>query len=114
MTQTSLSRWLKVVIGGIAACGAIICFYLVPLFGKDLVNANPEFANCYVPWLIVIWLSAIPCYLVLYFGWRITTEISRDHSFSMENSKYLKYISILALADSGYFFWQIWCCCCLI
>lgn len=104
MTQISLSRWLKVVIGGIAVCGGIIYFYLIPLFGKDLVVAYPEFANCYVPWLIVIWLSAIPCYLVLYFGWKITTEISKDRSFSMENSKYLKYISVLALADSGYFF----------
>ena len=104
MTQTSLSRWLKMVIAGIGACGAVICFYLVPTFGKELADANPEFAGCYVPWLLIIWISAIPCYLVLFFGWKITTEISKDNSFSMKNSKYLKYISMLALADSGYFF----------
>lgn len=104
MTQTSLSNWLKTIIGGIAACGAVIYAYLIPEFGKDLVSANPEFSYCYDPWLFVIWLSAIPCYFVLYFGWKITTEISKDNSFSMDNSRYLKYISILALADSGYFF----------
>lgn len=104
MTQTSLSNWLKIIIAGIAACGAIIYTYLIPWFGKDLVYAHPEFSYCYAPWLCVIWLSAVPCYLALYFGWKITAEISRDNSFSMENSRYLKYISILALADSGYFF----------
>ena len=104
MTQESLSKWLKGVIIGIAVCGGMIYGYLIPMFGKEIAQANPEFAHCYLPWLIVIWLTAIPCYLVLYFGWKITAEISRDHSFSMENSRYLKYISILALLDSGYFF----------
>lgn len=104
MTQKSLSNWLKITIGGIAACGIIIYACLIPWFGKDLVQANPEFSYCYAPWLCIIWLTAIPCYLALYFGWKITTEISRERSFSMVNSRYLKYISILALADSGYFF----------
>ena len=104
MTQTSLSNWLKTIIAGIAACGTVIYAYLIPQFGKDLVYANPEFSHWYAPWLSVIWLSAIPCYFVLYFGWKITTEIGRDNSFSMDNARYLKYISILALADSGYFF----------
>lgn len=104
MTQRSLSNWLKIIIAGIGGCGAIIYAYLIPWIGKDLVYANPEFSYCYVPWLCVIWLSAIPCYLALYFGWKITEEISRDNSFSMENARYLTYISIFALADSGYFF----------
>ncbi len=104
MTQKSLSRWLKGVIAGVAVCGAVIYFYLVPMFGQEAVRANPEFSYCYAPWLTVIWLSAVPCYLALYFGWKITVEIGRDNSFSMENAKYLKHISMLALLDSGYFF----------
>lgn len=104
MTQKSLSNWLKAVLAGIAACGAILYACLIPMFGKDLVHANPELSYYYAPWLAVIWISAIPCYLVLYFGWKITVEIGRDNSFSMDNSRYLKYIAVLALADSGYFF----------
>ena len=102
MTQESLSKWLKGVIAGIAVCGAVIYFYLVPVFGQEA--AYPEFSHCYIPWLIVIWLTAVPCYMVLYFGWKITMEIKKDNSFSMTNSRYLKYISTLALLDSGYFF----------
>ena len=104
MTQKNLTKWLKGIIAGIAVCGAIICFLLVPVIGKDIADQNPEYAHCYLPWLIFIWIAVIPCYLVLYYGWRITIEIGRDNSFSMENAKYLKRISVLALLDSGYFF----------
>ncbi|TGY95905.1 DUF2975 domain-containing protein [Petralouisia muris] len=104
MTQKSLSSWLKGIIVGITVCGTVIYFYLVPMFGQEAAEANPEFSYCYAPWLAVIWLSAVPCYLALYFGWKITVEIGRDNSFSMENARYLKRISVLALLDSGYFF----------
>lgn len=104
MSQKSLSKWLKAIIAGMAACGAIIYLYLVPIWGKDLAEANPELAYCYIPWLVVILISAIPCYWVLYFGWKISTEIGKDNSFSEENASYLKNISILAALDSAYFF----------
>ncbi len=96
MTQTNLSKWLKGIIGGIGVCGAIIYGYLIPLFGKEIVRANPEFSHWYVPWLTVIRITAVPCFLILYFGWKISTEIGRDNSFSVENARYLKYISGLA------------------
>lgn len=104
MNQKSLSRWLKVIIGGMAVCGTIIYFYLFLVWGKDVVETNPEFSGYYLPWLIVLIISSIPCYWVLYFGWKIATEIGKDNSFSMKNALYLKNISILAALDSVYFF----------
>lgn len=104
MTQQSLSKWLRGIIIGIAACGIIIYGGLLPMFGKELAAENPEFAYCYYPWLIVLWISAIPCYFVLLNGWKITAEIARDNSFSLENAHYLKRICMFALADSAYFF----------
>ena len=53
MTQQSLSKWLRGIIIGIAACGIIIYGGLLPMFGKELAAENPEFAYCYYPWLIV-------------------------------------------------------------
>ena len=77
MTQKSLSKWLKGIIIGIALCGLVIYGFLLPMFGRDLAVANPEFAYCYEPWLAILWISAVPCYLVLYNGWKIfgDTEI---------------------------------------
>lgn len=104
MSQKSLSKWLKGIIAGMAVCGAIIYLYLIPVWGRDLVEANPEFSNCYIPWLAVLLISAIPCYWGLYFGWKISAEIGKDNSFSKENASYLKNISMLAALDSVYFF----------
>ena len=104
MTQKSLSNWLKAVIFGIAVCGVILCGVLLPAIGRDLVLENPEFSSWYNPWIAVLWIAAVPCYLVLYNGWKLTVEIGRDRSFSMENAIYLKRISMLAIGDTGYFF----------
>lgn len=104
MSQTTLSKWLKGIIIGLAACGAVICFFIVPSLGKDLAYQYPEFAYCYRPWLIAIWIAVVPCYFVLYYGWKITIEIGKDNSFSKENARYLKQISMLAIVDTGYFF----------
>lgn len=104
MSQKNLSKWLKGIIAGMAVCGAIIYLYLIPVWGRDLVEANPEFSNCYIPWLAVLLISAIPCYWGLYFGWKIVAEIGKDNSFSRENASYLKNISMLAALDSVYFF----------
>lgn len=104
MSQKSLSRWLKAIIGGMAICGALIYLYIIPILGRDLVDARPEYTSWYFPWLAVVLVSAIPCYWGLYFGWKISTEIGKDNSFSMENAEYLKNISILAALDSLYFF----------
>lgn len=104
MNQISLSKWLKGIIAGMAVCGGIIYFYLIPYWGKEMAGAYPEYAYCYWPWLSVLWVSAIPCYFALFFGWKIVSEIGKDNSFSRKNAEYLKRISILATAESVYFF----------
>ena len=104
MSQTTLSNWLKGIIIGIAICGIIICFLIIPSLGKDIAYQYPEYEHCYLPWLIAIWISVLPCYIVLSYGWKITIEIGKDNSFSKENAGYLKNISILALVDTVYVF----------
>ena len=56
------------------------------------------------PWLISIWVSAIPCYMVLLLGWFVSTNIGKDNSFSKENAKHLKWVSFMALIDVVYYF----------
>lgn len=104
MNQKTLAKWLKFIIIGIGVCGLVIYFLLLPHFGMDLVEENPDLSHCFYPWLIFLWLTAVPCYVVLVLGWRIFGNIGRDNSFCEENSRLLKWVSILAAADSAFFF----------
>jgi hypothetical protein len=93
MNQDKLSKWLKVICVLIAIVGAGFYLWLFPLFIEKELN------NSWY-WLIVVWVSAIPCYLALGYFWKICSEIGNDNSFSNINAKYLKRISELALIDS--------------
>jgi hypothetical protein len=104
MKQSNLSKWLKVVIIGLGICGAAVYLYILPFFGSGLATDYPEFAHCFWPWMIVMWVTAVPCYFILACAWQIATEIGRDHSFSHKNARLLKYISGLALADTTFYF----------
>lgn len=100
MDQKGLERWLKTVITGVALVGAVLYFVAFPMIGRGIVGENPEMANRFWPWLIFLWMTAIPCYLVLVLGWKISAEIGKDNSFSKENAKALKWVSVLAAGDS--------------
>lgn len=82
----------------------MVFFYVFPSFGQSIVSDYPEFSNRYLPWLIFLWISGIPCYIVLVLGWKIASSIGIDKSFSMENAGLFKWISWLAAGDSIYFF----------
>ncbi len=104
MEQKGLAIWLKIILVGVGICGLVVYFVVFPSYGESLVNGYPEFANRFWPWLIFLWISGIPCYTVLLFGWKIATNIGRDQSFSNANAKYLKWIAWLAAGDGIFFF----------
>ena len=104
MEQKALARWLKLILVVIGICGLVIYFGVFPSYGQALVQANPEFSNRYWPWLIFLWISGIPCYTVLVFGWKIAANIGRDKAFSVDNAKYFKWIAWLAAGDGLFFF----------
>ncbi|MBE5772591.1 MAG: DUF2975 domain-containing protein [Clostridiales bacterium] len=104
MEQKTLARWLKIIIIGIAVCGLIVYGMVIPAYGTALKGQNPEYAWCYVPWLIFIWLTAIPCFGILLCGWKVAGNIGLDRSFSEENALLLRRIAWLAAGDSAFFF----------
>lgn len=104
MKQTFFSKWLKAITVGLAVCGLFFYCWAVPSYGRSLAAQMPEFAYCYMPWLVLVLLTAIPCYLVLFFAWKIFNNIGQNRSFVVENAGYLKWISILAAGDVLFFF----------
>lgn len=104
MEQKALSTWLKGAIGCLAVLGLFIFGFVIPMYGISLSGRNPEYAHCFWPWMILIILVAIPCYIALVIGWRIAADIGRDRSFSVENAKRMRAISNLAFGDVMLFF----------
>lgn len=105
MRQNTLSKWLKFIIVGVGICGIIIYGVVIPMLGQTMaVLEQGMYDHCFWPWLIFIWITAIPCYLVLFFAWKIAVNIGKDKSFTAENARYLKWISVLAVTDAAVFF----------
>ena len=104
MKQKSLSNWLKAIIIGMGIVGLVFYGLVVPALGNDLVSHYPEYNDAYYLWVVFLWLTAIPCYIVLYLAWKISANIGKDNSFSKENAVCMKYISMLAAGDSIFFF----------
>lgn len=106
MNQKKLAIWLKTIIGCTALIGLFTYGFAIPiLIGKGYFVANyPEFSSAYVPWVVFISISAIPCFMALIRAWQIATEIGRDNSFSGINARYMRQISLYAMIDCVYFF----------
>ena len=104
MNQTRLSRSLKAILAGVGVCGLIVYFAILPNIGDSMHASYPEFAAWHWPWMIFLWLTAIPCYAALAMVWKIADNIGRDRSFSAENARLLQRVAWLAAGDTAYFF----------
>ena len=104
MKQKNLSRLLKALIIAVGICGLVVYFLAIPVIGLDAAEQNTEYAYCFYPWLVFLWISAVPCYTVLVYAWKIASNIGADRSFSLDNAKYLKHIALLSAADTAFFF----------
>ena len=97
-----LSVTLKLSIVGIALCGLVLYLGAIPIFALSMRTAYPEFANRFWPWLAFLWGSALPCFGVLFYGWRVAGEIGRGNAFSTENAASLRAVARLAVLDTIY------------
>jgi len=104
MNQKSLSIWMKVILAAMGIFGIGLFGLAVPAKAMEFMGRSAAFEPYYIPWIALIWLTAIPCYAVLILGWRIAGNIGRDRSFCHENASYLKWVSYLAAGDSALLF----------
>lgn len=100
MKKTSLAKCLKVILAVCAVCGLPIYFHYIPVVGKELAQGFPEFAYCFWPWMIFIWLTGIPCYGVLALAWRIAGTIQKDEAFTFQNGSRFRWIGRLMVGDA--------------
>lgn len=101
MKKISIS--LKITIFIAAILGAAIYFWALPFVGRYIARLSPEYSGAYYPWLILLWITAIPCYIALVYIWRVVKSIDRDELFRIENAKRFSAVSKLAFIDAIFF-----------
>jgi hypothetical protein len=108
MKQSRLSEWMGIILIGIFLCGLAVLFGAFPYGGKILAEQYPEFSFCYIPWLVLLWTSGVPCSIVLFFCWNVLRDIRKGSPFSVLNGRRLKRCSVLMAVDAGFFFLMNW------
>ena len=103
MEMKKLARLLQLALVGAAVLGIAVFFVAAPMLGQEMAVANPEYAVAYWPWLIFLWLCAVPCFVSLVPGWRVFGRLAGKNAFCRENGKDMKTIARLAFFDTALF-----------
>jgi hypothetical protein len=104
MSAKSLGNRVRFAVIGMFICGFAVCAWALPDFGISLAREYPEFAVAFTPWLMFIWITALPCVCVLYLGWNVAGAISRDEAFTPKTAKQIKTAATLIFISVGIFF----------
>ncbi len=105
MKQKAFARWLKWILLGMALCGIMVYGVAFPALGRQIADFEEgAYDHCFWPWLIFIWCSGIPCYVILALCWKIAGNIGNQKAFSSDNARLFRNISRLAAGDSVFFF----------
>ncbi|MCQ2485621.1 MAG: DUF2975 domain-containing protein [Clostridia bacterium] len=96
MSEKTISKMLKfaIVLMG-AMCLAI--HSAVTLIA--LASEEPTVRAVATPWIIFVWLTAVPMIPAIIYSWKTATNIGKNIMFNIDNAKNLHIIAISALAD---------------
>jgi len=104
MSSKTLCYLIRFAVIATAACAFVIALFIIPSWGSSLVEANPEFAGWYIPWLVFIWAASIPCFTILIFIWKVSGAIKCEEVFMLKTAKWIKTSAVFLFADAGFFF----------
>ena len=98
MSSKTLCGWLRAATIAVAVCFLILMGYVMPVLLKS------EFSPGYYPWLIFLWICALPCFAVFTCVWKVSGEIMREKVFTLRTAQWVHTGAILLFADVGLFF----------
>ena len=104
MSSSTLCRLIRAAVIAAAAIAGFIVFLIIPHWGRVIREANPEFAGWFWPWLMFIWATAVPCFVILVYVWRVAGAVGRETVFTLRTAGWIKTSAILLFADAGFFF----------
>ena len=95
---------MRIAVIAAGACSLFLCIYVIPSWGRSMIQANPEFSTWFWPWFLFAWLVTLPCFAVLVFIWKVSGAVIRDTVFTVITAKWVKIGAILVLLDAALLF----------
>lgn len=103
MSSKALCLWIRLAAIIVAVCALIIYGFILPTLGQDIAAANPEYALWYWPWLIFLWLMALPVAAIIVYVWKVSAAVKQDEVFTLKTARWVKNSAVLLFADAAFF-----------
>ena len=104
MSSKTLRTLVRLAAIAVGLCGLAGAGLLLPALGLDIIRTAPELTRMFWPWMIFIWLLAIPCFTVLVYVWKVSTAVGQEEVFSMKTARWVKNSALLIFMDVGLLF----------
>ena len=104
MKSKTFSSLMKLSVLIAALCGAFICVFVIPDFGKNVILLHPEFSTWYWPWMVFALLFALPCFALLVCVWCVSDCVKNETVFTLRTVKYIKTAAVLLFTDAALLF----------
>ena len=101
LSAKSLCLSVRAAVIAVAMCGIVLCVFVLPFRGAQIADFG---AAGNLAWLWFLWISSIPCYAILVLVWLVSGAIKLEQAFTPLVAKWIKYASLLLLADAVFFF----------
>lgn len=104
MKPVKFAKWLKAVIIGCTFIGLVSVIYVLPECVSYFKGMYPEFSDWVIPWSVLIYTCSVPCFVAMFYSWKIAVNIQNDKSFCSDNAALFKKFSYLSIGDSVLYF----------
>lgn len=109
MKNTRISLLFKIALIITAICGVCICALWYPFTisvsvtgGVSAVLNAAETAQFWAQ-LAFYWLCSLPCFIILYFLWKISGDIKKDKIFTVRTAKSFNLCAVILFIDVALF-----------
>jgi hypothetical protein len=103
MSSKTLCNLIRAAVIAVALCAAVVCCAILPAVGNSFRDSYADFAHAYLPWLIFLWVTALPVFAVLGLVWKASAAVGHDSVFTVGTARLVKYGAIFILADTIFF-----------
>ena len=102
MSSTTLCAFVRFAAISAAICGLALCGYVYPIALNDILGFDPNIGGVNI-WLVFLWLTSAPCFIILVYVWIVSGAVKRDEVFTLKTALWIKRAAVLLLVNVGIF-----------